>query len=56
MKAYVKRMLRERLTAFMGPPPDGQTRDEFIMAYFEHIADKVINGMHLFFFAILIIM
>ncbi|KAF0706248.1 hypothetical protein AaE_014213, partial [Aphanomyces astaci] len=36
---------------FMGPLPDGQTRDEFPMAYLEHIADEVIadvdvNRMH----------
>ncbi|KAG9414733.1 hypothetical protein AC1031_008148 [Aphanomyces cochlioides] len=29
----------------MGPPPDGQTRDEFRIAYLEYIADEAINGI-----------
>ncbi|ETV64208.1 hypothetical protein H257_18875 [Aphanomyces astaci] len=42
IKCQSKTLLRERLAAFMGPRPDGQTRDEFRMAYLEHIADEVI--------------
>ncbi|ETV71631.1 hypothetical protein, variant [Aphanomyces astaci] len=45
IKCQSKTLLRERLAAFMGPRPDGQTRDEFRMAYLEHIADEVIAGM-----------
>ena len=43
-KAHVKTLLRERLVAFMGPPPDGLTRDEFRLQYLEHIALEVIRG------------
>ncbi|KAF0704534.1 hypothetical protein AaE_014878 [Aphanomyces astaci] len=44
-KAHVKTHLRERLAAFMGPPPDGLTREEFRMQYLEHVAQEVIQGM-----------
>ncbi|KAF0725522.1 hypothetical protein AaE_009702 [Aphanomyces astaci] len=42
MTSHSKTLLRERLAAFMGPRPDEQTRDEFRMAYLEHIVDEVI--------------
>ncbi|KAF0714003.1 hypothetical protein AaE_011662 [Aphanomyces astaci] len=42
-KAHVKTLLRERLAAFMGPPPDGSTREEFRMQYLEHTADEAMN-------------
>ncbi|KAF0772893.1 hypothetical protein AaE_002232 [Aphanomyces astaci] len=38
-------MLRERLAAFMGAPPEGQTRNDFRMTYLEHIADEAIAGI-----------
>ncbi|RHY67013.1 hypothetical protein DYB30_009036, partial [Aphanomyces astaci] len=44
-KAHVKTHLRERLAAFMGPPPDGLTREEFRMQYLEHVAQEVIQGI-----------
>lgn len=44
MKSHVKTLLRERLAAFMGPPPDNQSRLEFRMSYLEHIANEVIAG------------
>ncbi|KAG9412184.1 hypothetical protein AC1031_015119 [Aphanomyces cochlioides] len=44
-KSHVKTLLRERLAAFMGPPPDGQTRDEFRISYLEHIAREVIAAV-----------
>ncbi|ETV88725.1 hypothetical protein H257_00240 [Aphanomyces astaci] len=42
MKNHVKTLLRERLATCMAPPPDGQTREEFRMAYLEHIANVAI--------------
>ncbi|KAH9103403.1 hypothetical protein AeMF1_020253 [Aphanomyces euteiches] len=45
MKNHVKSLLRERLAAFMGPAPDGQTRDEFRLSYLEHVAHEVIAGV-----------
>ncbi|KAH9123896.1 hypothetical protein AeMF1_005247 [Aphanomyces euteiches] len=46
MKAQIKRMLRERLAAFMGPPPEpGMTREEFRMQYLEFVAQGVIDGI-----------
>ncbi|ETV72293.1 hypothetical protein H257_12463 [Aphanomyces astaci] len=44
-KAHVKTLLRERLAAFMGPPPDGLTWEEFRMQYLEHMAQEVIRGI-----------
>ncbi|RHZ00601.1 hypothetical protein DYB35_012719 [Aphanomyces astaci] len=46
-KAHVKTLLRERLAAFMEPPPDGQTREEFRMQYLEFVAQEVIDGTFL---------
>ncbi|KAF0706454.1 hypothetical protein AaE_014099 [Aphanomyces astaci] len=43
MKARVKTLIRERLAAFLGPPSDGATREEFRMQYLEHIAEQVIQ-------------
>ncbi|KAH9116547.1 hypothetical protein AeMF1_009531 [Aphanomyces euteiches] len=45
LKAKVKSLLRERLAAFMGPPPEGSTREEFRMSYLEHVASQSINGV-----------
>ncbi|KAF0704092.1 hypothetical protein AaE_015113 [Aphanomyces astaci] len=45
LKSRIKTCLRERVAAFMGPPPDGQTRNEFRMQYLEHTADEAIAGI-----------
>ncbi|KAF0702074.1 hypothetical protein AaE_016145 [Aphanomyces astaci] len=44
-KAHVKTLLRERLSAFMVPPPGGLTREEFRMRYLEYVAQEVIQGI-----------
>ncbi|KAH9138467.1 hypothetical protein AeRB84_017220 [Aphanomyces euteiches] len=48
MKNHVKSLLRERLAAFVGPAPDGQTRDEFRLPYLEHVAHEGVdvNRLH----------
>ncbi|KAH9113017.1 hypothetical protein AeMF1_012730 [Aphanomyces euteiches] len=48
LKAKVKSLLRERLAAFMGPPPEGSTREEFRMSYLEYVASQSINGIVFF--------
>ncbi|KAH9112347.1 hypothetical protein AeMF1_013306 [Aphanomyces euteiches] len=46
VKAQIKSLLRERLAAFMGSPPDqGITREEFRMQYLEFVAQGVIDGI-----------
>lgn len=44
LKAKVKSLLRERLAAFMGVPPEGSTREEFRMSYLEHVASQSMDG------------
>ncbi|KAG9399373.1 hypothetical protein AC1031_011764 [Aphanomyces cochlioides] len=44
LKAKVKSVLRERLAAFMGPPPEGSTREEIRVSYLEHVPSQSIDG------------
>ncbi|KAF0775371.1 hypothetical protein AaE_000929, partial [Aphanomyces astaci] len=45
LKSRIKISLRERVAAFMGPPPDGHTRNVFRMQYLEHTADEATAGI-----------
>jgi len=48
LKARVKTRLRDGVVAFMGPPPDGQTRNEFRMQYMETVALRAMEGVYTF--------
>ncbi|KAG9414098.1 hypothetical protein AC1031_013305 [Aphanomyces cochlioides] len=45
MKAFIDTHLRQGLAAFLGRPPDGQTREEFRIQYLEHIARDAIRAV-----------
>ena len=43
VNAHVKQSLREGLAAFLGPPPENMTREEFRMQYLEDVAVRAIE-------------